>query len=292
MDGHLEVRTATPEMFGDIRGVLSEFGPGFGDDEWRRIFDYDFDRDRRDRGWVLLDGEHVVGFLGAIFSLRRGERFCNVTSWVVKKSHRSRAGLRLLLPLLAMKDHTILNLSPTPFTLSVFRRMGFCELDDRLVIIPPFYPQATPRGYRRITDPEVMDGILQGEDRQVFRDHRRYPCAHVLFAGPRDYSYVVAGKTRLRHLPASFIYYRSSPTTFRKLLGATARALATSQRTLISIIDGRLCADAPLRGCPTYKLHQPRLYRPAARSTHRREDIDTLYSEFVLLDPRLWVFNY
>jgi hypothetical protein len=149
-----------------------------------------------------------------------------------------------------------------------------------------------PRGYRRITDDATIDSILEGEDRQVFRDHRRYPCTHLLFAGPHDYSYVVAGKTKLRRLPASFIYYRSNPDMFRRLLGPTSRALLTSQRTALSVIDGRLCADAPLRGCPTYKLHQPRLYRPATTSSRRREDIDTMYSEFVLLDPRRWVFNY
>jgi hypothetical protein len=292
MESRLEVRPATAEMFGRIRDVLLEFGPGFGEDEWRRLFDYDFDRDRKDRGWVLFDGDAVVGFLGAIFSRRRGESFCNVTSWIVKKSHRSKAGLQLLLPVLALKDHTILNLSPTPFTLAVFRRMGFRDLEDRLVLIPPVLPQRGPRGYRLIEDQATIDSILQGEDRQVFRDHRRYPCTHLLFAGTHDYSYVVAGKTRLRRVPTSFVYYRSNPELFARVAGPVSRALLRSQRTVLSVIDARLCADAPLRGCPTYKLHQPRLYRPATASSRRREDIDTLYSEFVLLDPRRWTFNY
>lgn len=294
MDSRLEVRPATADMFGKMRDVLLEFGTGLGEQEWRRLFDYDFERnrDRKERGWALFDGDTAVGFLGAIFSQRRGELFCNLTSWVVKKSHRSKAGLQLLLPVLALNDHTILNLSPTPFTLAVFRRMGFRELEDRLVLIPPLYPQRAPRGYRLIEDHATIDSILEGEDRQVFRDHRRYPCTHLLFAGSHDYSYVVAGKTRLRRIPTSFVYYRSDPDLFRRLAGPTARALSKAQRTLVSVIDARLCADAPLRGCPTYKLHQPRLYRPAATSARRREDIDTLYSEFVLLDPRRWTFNY
>ena len=292
MDSRLEVRPATADMFGKIRDVLLEFGSGFGEQEWRRLFDYDFEPDRKDRGWALFDGDTAVGFLGAIFSRRRGESFCNLTSWVVKKAYRSKAGLQLLLPVLALKDHTFLNLSPTPFTLAVFRRMGFRDLEDRLVLIPPIYPQRTPREYRLIEDHATIDGILEGEDRQVFRDHRRYPCTHLLFAGRHDYSYVVAGKTRLRRVPTSFVYYRSNPDLFRRLAGPTARALLTAQRTLLSVIDARLCADAPLRGCPTYQLHQPRLYRPATTSSRRREDIDTLYSEFVLLDPRRWTFNY
>jgi hypothetical protein len=292
MDSGLEVRSATADMFGKIRDVLSEFGPGFGDQDWLRLFDYDFERDHKDRGWALFDGETVVGFLGAIFSRREGDRFCNVTSWIVKKSHRSRAGLQLLLPVLALRDHTILNLSPTPFTLAVFRRMGFVDLEDRLVVIPPIYPPGMARGYRVIRDHATIDGILQGEDRRVFRDHRRYACTHLLFAGSHDYSYVVAAKTRVRRVPTSYVYYRSSAELFRRLAGRMQLELLRSHRTVVSAIDARLCADAPMRGCPTYKLRQPRLYRPATTSSRRREDIDTLYSEFVLLDPSRWTFNY
>jgi hypothetical protein len=280
-------------MFGDVRDVLMEFGPGLGEANWRRLFDYDFDRgDRKDRGWVLCDGDAVVGFLGAIFSRRGDESFCNVTSWVVKKSHRSSGGLQLLLPMLALKDHTILNLTPTAFTRAVFQRMGFRDLERRLLMIPPVYPQLPARGYRLVKDHATIARLLTGEDRQVFDDHRRYSCAHLLFVGSHDYSYVVAGKTRLRRFPTSFVYYRSNAALFRKLAGAMQRALFGCHRTLFSVVDARLCADAPLRGCRSYALHQPRLYRPAATSTRRREDIDTLYSELVLLDPQRWTFNY
>ena len=126
MGTSLQVRPATADMFGDVCEVLMEFGSGLGEAQWRHLFDYEFEgSDRKDRGWVLCDGDAVIGFLGAIFSRRGDEPFCNVTSWVVKKTHRSSGGLQLLLPMLALEDHTILNLSPTPFTRAVFQRMGF-----------------------------------------------------------------------------------------------------------------------------------------------------------------------
>jgi hypothetical protein len=293
MPSNHQVRTATADMFSDVRDVLMEFGSGLGEADWRRLFDYDFDGgDRKDRGWVLCDGDAIVGFLGAIFSRRGGEAFCNVTSWVVKKSHRSSGGLQLLLPMMALKDHTILNLSPTPFTRAVFQRMGFRDLERRLLMIPPLVPQIPARGYRLVKDHATIARLLTGEDRQVFDDHRRYSCTHLLFAGSHDYSYVVAGKTKLRRFPTSFVYYRSNAALFRRLAGAMQLALLGCHRTLFSVVDARLCADAPLRGCRTYTLHQPRLYRPATTSTRRREDIDTLYSELVLLDPQRWTFNY
>jgi hypothetical protein len=76
MGASLQVRPATMDMFGDIRDVLTEFGPGFDEANWRRLFDYDFDvDDRKSRGWVLCDGDVIIGFLGAIFSRRSGEPF-------------------------------------------------------------------------------------------------------------------------------------------------------------------------------------------------------------------------
>lgn len=297
MGSSLQVRPATIEMFSDIRDVLTEFGPGFGEADWRRLFDYDFDAsagDRKNRGWVLCDGDEIIGFLGAIFSRREGEAFCNVTSWVVKKTHRSSGGLQLLMPMFALKDHTILNLSPTPFTRAVFQRMGFRDLEKELVMIPSLYPQrpSRARGYRLVEDHETIERLLSGDDLRVFHDHRRYPCTHLVFAGSNDYSYVVAGKTRLRRVPTSFVYYRSNAWLFRRLAGAMQLALLRAHRTPFSIVDARLTADAPLLGCPTYALRQPRLYRPAVTSSRRREDIDTLYSELVLLDPQRWTFNY
>jgi len=195
------------------------------------------------------------------------------------------------LPVNELEDHTILNLSPTAFTRAVFGRMGFVELERRIVLIPAIYPTLGPPGYSMTTDPDVIERSLGGDDLRIFNDHRRYPCTHLLFQGPHDYSYVVAGRTRFRRLPTTFIYYRSNPRLFRALLGRTQLALSRAHRTAFTIIDRRLCGEAPLRGCPSYELSQPRLFRRAKASSLRAEDIDTLYSEFVVLNPGRWTFN-
>jgi hypothetical protein len=292
----MELQPATADRFDAIHDVLREFGPGLRKHDWRRLVDYDFDCGRDDRGWVLVDEGNVVGFLGAIFSVRRGQPFCNVTSWIVKQSHR-RAGLELLLPLLEMNDHTLLNLSPSPFTLSVFRRMGFQDLDDRLKIIPPVVPKLSPEGYELVRDHATIERILEGNDLRVFRHHRGYDCTHLVFVGPDGYSYTIAGKTRFRRVPTSFVYYVSDPERFAALLNPLQRALFAAHRTLVSVVDARLVAGAHMPGCATYKLAQPRLYRPAwsdsdGASPPPKSQIDNLYSEFVLLDPRRWIFNY
>lgn len=288
----MNVRPATLDMFDAIHDVLVEaFGQGIAKSDWRRLVDYDFARARDERGWALFDGDEVVGFLGAIYSLRGDDRFCNLTAWAVKKRHRA-ASLELLLPMLELRDHTLLNLSPDPFTLSVFRRMGFRDLDDRIVLVPPVLPQRAPDGFAEVTDPARIAELLTPEDRRIFEDHRNYACTHLLFAGADRYSYVVGAKTRFRSFPTTYIYYRSDPELFRALAGPMQRAFRRLHGTFFSVVDARLTADAPLRGCPTWRLAQPRLYRPAATSRRPASAIDALYTELVMLEPSRWTFNY
>jgi hypothetical protein len=288
----MNVQPATPDQFDDIHDVLVEsFGDGFSKEDWRQIIDYDFDRTHRDRGWVLVDRAKIVGFLGGIYSRRGRDAFCNLTAWAVRKSHRA-SSLELLLPLLELHDHTLLNLSPNPFTLAVFRRMGFDDLEDRLTIVPPVVPELAPKGYTLLRGHDAIRQVLKGDDLRIFDDHAGYACTHLVFVGPEGYSYVVAARTKLRRIPTTYIYYRSNPELFRSLVNPMQRAFARLHRTAFSVIDTRLTADVPLRGCPTYRLAQPRLYRPAARSRRRRAAIDALYTELVVLDPRRWTFNY
>lgn len=289
---HLE--RATADKFDAIHAVLVDaFGPGrLQKEDWRRIVDYRFEgAEPAHRGWVLVDSGAIVGFLGAIFSERGAERFCNVTAWAVKASHR-KASLQLLVPLTELHDHTVLNLSPNPFTLAVFRRMGFVDLEDAVHVIPPVVAERAPRGYELVTDPRDVATILSPTDLRIYRDHQPYACTHLVFAGAHDYSYVVAAKTHLRRFPASFIYYRSNPRLFRALAAPMQRALLFRHRTAVSLVDRRLTAEAPLRFCPARRLVQPRLYKPARESRRRRTEIDTLYSELVMLDPRRWTFTY
>ncbi len=54
------------------------------------------------------------------------------------------------------------------------------------------------------------------------------------------------------------------------------RALSIAHRTAFGVVDARLLGDRPPRGCATYTLRQPRLYRPAAGATRPR-GIEPLY---------------
>ena len=61
-------------------------------DEWQRLFRAPWDDHKNYFGYVMYDGENAVGFLGLLFSQRILNdsliKFCNITSWVVKKKYR------------------------------------------------------------------------------------------------------------------------------------------------------------------------------------------------------------
>ncbi len=287
----MRVERATPDMFEGIYAVLQEFGSSrLRKQDWRRLLEYRFS-DESYRGWVSFQGSEIVGFLGAIFSSRGGERFCNLTSWVVKKSHRN-ANLELLAPLLEMDDHTLTNLSPTPFTVKIFERLGFVPLEDRLLILPPVVPQTTEKPLRAITRSTDIVRVLDVDDARIYFDHLPYTCRHIAAEVPDGYCYVLASKTRFRRWPVTFIHYISNRELFCRLLNPIQRALMRANLTPFTVIDARLLAGQNITGTISRRMAQPRMYRPRRGSGVPPEAIDTLYSEFIVLDPTRWTFNY
>ena len=274
-------------MFDRIFPVLQEFGGRLGKDDWRRLVDYQFS-DQRHRGWVSEENGEVVGYLGAIFSRRDEARFCSLTSWIVKKGHR-KANLRLLAPMLELKDHTILNYSASPFTCGLFKKLGFEVLDEKLLLIPPVTPRIGPRGYHRVFEPELAWALDEGQVRML-DDHRPYGLTHVVLDGPSGPLWVAASKTTFRGMPVSFVHHVSRPELFAQLVNRVQRELFLEHRTLLTLVDSRLLADVRVRGALRYRLAQPRLYRPGgAKPT---APIDSLYTELAVLNPARWTFNY
>jgi hypothetical protein len=165
----VHVRPATPDLFDDVYPLLLDFAnPKMSRDDWRRmLFDLPWPVEEPHRGYALYDGEQVVGFLGTIFSTRVicgvTRRFCNLSSWIVKDAYRS-SSLQLVLPVLALKQHTIVNLSPSPGAYEIFARLGFRKLEDHQLLVPPFArPGELLRAptLRVVTRPEVVRRMLE-----------------------------------------------------------------------------------------------------------------------------------
>jgi hypothetical protein len=281
----MQIQQATPEMFEDIYDVLREFRGALKKEDWRRLLDYRFS-DQRYRGWVSLVQGKIVGYLGAIFSRRGDARICGLTSWITRSEHR-KSNLRILTPMLELKDHTLLNLSASPFTAALFReRLGFSVLDEHVVVLPPLVPQLTPRGWQRARE---LDVVLSPEQLKLYSDHAPYHLTHLAFAGPQGHHlYVVASRTRFRRLNVSYLHFVSDPARFARIAGLVQRELADEHGTLVTVVDARLLGDEHVRGSFRWRLAQPRLYRPGAPAPQKT--IDSLYTELVVLNPARWSF--
>src|SRR5213076_266676 len=113
------------------------------------------------RGWALCADGRTVGFIGAVFSARpllgRVEKFCNPACWVVLEKYRF-AGTLLFMPILALKDHTILGLRP---------------LESEQLVLPPIpRPAEAIRALRGsfTLAPEEIRAELTGAERTMHED--------------------------------------------------------------------------------------------------------------------------
>src|SRR5262245_6490969 len=136
------VRPARPEDFPAVLPLLESFGQDtMRPDDWRRmLFEPPWPVVEPARGFLLEDGGEAVGFLGTIFSTRVvrevERRFVNLSSWIVRPSHRA-SSMQLVLPVLALKGYTIVNLSASETAHEIFRKLGFRTLEERQVLCPP-----------------------------------------------------------------------------------------------------------------------------------------------------------
>src|SRR3989442_6280117 len=144
----LTIREARGEDFPRVYPLLLEFqNSGLSKEHWSQLF-VDHSGLQNDRfGWVIVDGDEVVGFIGTIFSERtiRGEkvRLCNVSSWIVKNEYRAHS-LALHAKAIADKSVAVTSLSPTPQVLKMLEKFGFTLMDKSERII---FPVVTPRTF-------------------------------------------------------------------------------------------------------------------------------------------------
>jgi hypothetical protein len=142
------IREAQPDDFERVYPLLVEFeNPYLKTKHWRQLFLDHTGLQNGHFGWVLVDGDDIVGFVGTILSERtiRGEvvRLCNTSSWIVKPAYRAHS-LALHAKVIADKSVTVTNLSPTAQVLKLLEKLGFTLMDksERIIL-----PVVTPRTF-------------------------------------------------------------------------------------------------------------------------------------------------
>lgn len=286
------IREARAEDFERVYPLLLEFeNSHLSKEDWRQLF-IDHSGVQNGRfGWVLVEGDEIVGFLATILSERlvRGERvrLCNTSSWIVNQQYRAYS-LALHAKATADKTMAITNLSATPQVLQMMQKLGFTLMDkSERIIVPVVTARSATDGSKILTEAGAVERALHGETLRFYRDHQLPHNRHLLLRTSEGDCYVMMNRTMKKvcgnvRLPFARVHHIASPAIFVKHLEKMVARVAVSFGTVAMIVDDRM-----LQGVvPWHSFIRPDGKRNAAyrSSTLTANDIDGLYTEAVLLN--------
>ncbi|QDT17176.1 hypothetical protein [Alienimonas californiensis] len=275
----------TPELFPKLyTAFLHDDDPLSGESEWRRVFDYAWEKPEGHAGYALLEGDEAIGFLGMIFSRRivngREERFCNLHTWWVRKDRRGHS-LMLLRPITRLRGYTITHFTPGDRVRAVLRRLGFRDLSSQLTILaPPGRHGRLPAGATLSFDADEMVDRLPETERRLLTDHRPYPVEPLLVEVGGERCLVLHSHVVRHRLPYVHVHHVSDRELFLKREPAVRAALLERYQARFAAIDTRLFPGTRFRRGVRFWAPANALYKSDDVPPER---IDNLYSDVTLL---------
>jgi hypothetical protein len=251
---------------------------------WARALDARWSGDRPNAGFMLVDGDDVVGAHLAFYSERliaqRRERFCNLGAWCVLPEFRLHA-LRLLKALLAQDGYHFTDLSPSGNVVGINARLGFRALDTATVVVPNLPWPSWPGRDLISSDPAVIERTLTGRDLELYRDHAPMTGArHLVLVRGREWCYVVLRKERRKNLPLfASILHVSNPELFRRMARPFARHLLLRHGAAVTLAEDRVVGHRPRLSLRQRSPRQRMFLSPDLEPGQ----VDYFYSELVCL---------
>ncbi len=284
------VHKATIDLFDQIYPLLEYFNiRGMNRDKWFQLLSTRRSSRHDHFGYVLMDEEKAVGFLGAMFYERiiggREEPLCNLFCWYVLEEYRSsKESLLLLLAVLKHRNTTITSLTSSAKALMIYERFQFTPLETkiRIFFLLPVVP--LPSTVDFISDPRVIESRLNPQEKKLFQVHRFPACHHLLLVSQsngEDYCYLVYNCLRKKGLHFTQICYISDRELFERAFARLQWFFFRHNRTLLTVIDKRLAGTSGPGPGLDYTLRYPRLFRSVGLQP---EQIDNLYTELLFLE--------
>ncbi|MBA4695786.1 MAG: hypothetical protein H2069_00175 [Legionella sp.] len=275
-----------PKDFEKIYPLLTLFNSPYTKEEWRSIFDYDWQGKQDFIGFHLETATEVVGFIGLIFSQRvvegKMKLFCNISSFIVKETHRASSVL-LLQPLRTLKDVIFTGFAPIKASYQLMTMLGFTTLEKQVALIPTLQTlYAAPS--RHFYQDNAILSYVSGELYRIVADHLSTRVASILFEEQGRQLLIIykihKHKMFKVSVPKVRVIYLSDPSFFEKF---AVKILKTFSRlfglTTILYVDSRFLSSQS-------KLWNYRKNVDPCRikyGTIANDCIDELYSENVLL---------
>ncbi len=209
------IRRALADDFSEVYSrLLLEFrNPYLSREDYLNLFKRQWEGAEDWHGFVLVDEDAVVGFLGLIFSKRaikgREYRLCNLSHWIVKPEYR-RHSMSLLFAATSLKGYTFTSFTPTPAVTPIYEKLRWGMLDQRCHIILGLPTPALITGRRRrvILDANELKSRLSFAETQLYQDHRPFKCQHAFVDNGRGNGcYLVYTRVRRKRLPFVLIHY-------------------------------------------------------------------------------------
>jgi hypothetical protein len=285
------VEKARAEDFEKVYPLLLNFNnPKITKTQWKRLFTDNWNFQEGYRGYKLVLGDEIVGFIAYILSKKlineKWENFCNLSSWIVKPEYRS-SSVDLLYPLLELKNYTIISFTPSVGAYEVETRLFKLKILDSYEVIMPILPRVSAllrKNFKVITrrrnHDEYFLQLLSEQERKIFRDHGKFDCHHVVITSERGNLYMIFKRIYKRHLPFAKLYYMSSPGLFLHHLEDIRFRIPLVLKTAGIVVDCRFLQGRAIHFKKTKNFYMPMLYRSDHLQPH---EVDYLYSEFFLL---------
>lgn len=250
---------------------------------WARAMSVPWKVEVPNRGFMLRDGQQVVGVYLAFYSERviagQVERFCNLGAWCVLPDCRFHS-VRLLKALLAQDGYHFTDLSPSGNVPALDAKLGFRSLDTSTALIPNLPWPILVRRTRISADPDVIESTLTGTQLEIYHDHAQAVAVrHLVLIRGSESCYVMFRRTRWRKdLPLlGVILHVSNPELFRRASLPLARHLLIHHGVLATMAELRIVGTRP-RASLMLPSPPPKMYRSANLEPSQ---IDDLYSEMV-----------
>ena len=252
---------------------------------WKRLFINHWNAQEDYLGYVLVERGRAVGFLGLMFSsmIINSEKykFCNFTSWVVQEDYRNES-IKLLLPVLRLRDYTLTSHTMSSDTYFIFKKLGFSDLEDSLVIIPPIpKPEGLSKKYQVTVNSEVIGLSLDKRNLQIYHDHSNLNAHHILAQTESGQCLIIATRPIKKNLPFAHLHYISNLNVFVECVGKIRLVVCLQLKAAAILVDKRCLRGERISQSLEYTLPQPRLYKSDCLN---KDDITALYSELILLN--------
>src|SRR6516165_11562150 len=257
------VRPTTSADTAEICDLLEHgfVGSGIAADGWRPLCTTHWLADKP-RGFVIADGDRIVGHVGTIYAQReingKTGLVCNLSGCYIAPAYRGR-GLASMLRAAALGDERITYtcVTPTPVTQHLLEAVEFAILERHELLFPPGLNAETlwqSRVNIDVNDRTVRASLGQAE-RRIYDDHAPYDCLHITARDAGGTAYLVVKrrvvKRRLRRvawsarIPFSQILYCSAPDVLARNLERIKLAIMWQQKTLGIAMNERLFPKAP-----------------------------------------------